>query len=80
MTRGSCLCGKIRFEVTVQFLGMVNCHYSDCRKAYGSGFGTEAVCRMDDFGYVEGEELIKSYQHSERVMRDFCGECDASTW
>ena len=77
MIKGGCLCGKIQFVVDGPILGMVNCHCSDCRKAYGSAFGTEALCEKDDFRYVKGEALISSYKQSERITREFCGVCES---
>lgn len=75
MVKGSCLCGQVQFEVDGPFFGMVNCHCSDCRKVYGSAFGTEAVCAKEHFRYVRGEDLINSYKQSERMTREFCRVC-----
>jgi hypothetical protein len=75
MVSGSCLCQRVRFEIDGPVSGMGNCHCPDCRKAYGSAFGTVAVCRKDDFRYLSGEEDIGAYRQSERVTRYFCTRC-----
>ena len=75
MIRGSCLCGGVRFEVRGPVQAMGNCHCSQCRKAYGSAFGTIAVVAATDFAYTAGEELIASWKQSERVTRTFCRHC-----
>ncbi|MFC1525598.1 GFA family protein [Candidatus Latescibacterota bacterium] len=75
MVTGSCLCGGVRFEVGGPISWMGNCHCPDCRKAYGSAFGTVAVCQKADFRYLAGEDLIGSYRQSERITRYFCRNC-----
>lgn len=75
MIKGSCLCGGVMFTVDGPIFGMGNCHCSNCRKAYGSAFGTIAVCKKDDFKYVQGEDLIASFKQSERITRYFCKVC-----
>ena len=75
MIKGTCLCRKVKFVVDGQISGMCNCHCTECRKTYGSAFGTVAICSRDDFRYISGEELILSYKQTERVTRYFCKEC-----
>jgi hypothetical protein len=36
--RGSCLCGKVEYQVEDSFHYSQNCHCSDCRRATGSAF------------------------------------------
>ena len=75
MVKGSCLCGQVAFIVGGPISGMGNCHCSECKKAYGSAFGTVAVCKKTDFQYIKGEHLISSYKQSERITRYFCKVC-----
>ena len=75
MLRGSCLCGSVRFEINGQVKEMSNCHCSQCRKAYGSAFGTIAVVAKDDFSYTTGQEFIASFNATERVTRYHCRNC-----
>ena len=75
MVRGSCLCGEVRFVVNGPISALSNCHCSECRKAYGSAFGTIAVCRAEDFEYLSGESLISAYRQTENVIRRFCNNC-----
>ena len=74
--RGSCLCGKIRYEVNITSDKISNCHCSYCRKHHGAAFGTylEAVA-PENFTWLEGEELLSSYQSSPRIARLFCSVC-----
>lgn len=75
MIRGSCLCGKVAFEVDGNAIDMNSCHCSRCRKAYGSAFGTILVVQRNDFRYLQGADLVTGYQSSERVNRPFCSNC-----
>jgi hypothetical protein len=75
MIRGTCLCRKVEFGVDGPIIGMSNCHCTECRKAYGSAFGTVAICRKNDFKYSKGQNLILSYKQTERVTRYFCSSC-----
>lgn len=75
MIRGSCLCRQVTFTVDGPISAMSNCHCTECRKAYGSAFGTVAVCKQDDFRYLSGENLIAAYKQTERVTRYFCKNC-----
>ena len=75
MIRGSCACGGVRFRVDGPVLELANCHCSQCRKAYGAAFGTIAVVEARHFAYEQGEPLIRSFRHTERVRRPFCARC-----
>ena len=45
MIHGSCLCGKVRFELAgpPQFIN--HCHCSMCRKVHGAAFGSLSARR-----------------------------------
>lgn len=75
MIRGSCLCRQVTFVVDGPISELSNCHCTECRKAYGSAFGTVAICKKENFKYLTGENLISSYKQSERVNRYFCNHC-----
>jgi hypothetical protein len=80
MLRGSCLCGGVHFEVQGTVHEMGNCHCTQCRKAYGSAFGTIAVVSRDGFSYTSGLELIVSFKSTERVTRYHCRNCGSPSW
>jgi hypothetical protein len=75
MIKGTCLCRKVEFVIEGPVIGMSNCHCTECRKAYGSAFGTVAVCKKHDFKYIKGQNLIVSYKQTKRVTRYFCSSC-----
>jgi len=75
MLRGSCLCGKVSYEVRGVPEAMYYCHCSMCRKATGSSFATNMLVRESDFTVMSGQPLIKAYLSSPGEHRHFCSEC-----
>lgn len=76
--RGSCLCGKIRFEVD-QFAPQTgNCHCSMCRKFHGAAYATIAEAEQRHFRWTAGEDLLKGYIADNGTTRRFCSNCGSS--
>lgn len=78
MISGSCLCGQVHFCISGEIREISNCHCSQCRKAYGSAFGSIAVCASEDFRYLSGSELISAYVQTSNVTRRFCSNCGSN--
>jgi hypothetical protein len=75
MLQGSCLCGKVTYEVHGAPKAMYYCHCSMCRKATGSSFATNMLVREEDFVITSGQALVKPFQSSPGEHRHFCSEC-----
>lgn len=75
MLKGSCLCGKVRYEVRGDPQAMYYCHCQTCRKANGSSFATNMIVAADDFAVVAGGELLSAYESSPNKHRHFCSNC-----
>lgn len=80
MIHGSCLCGAIRFEFTKAAGPFELCHCTRCRKSTGSAFFSGLYVRAEDFRYVQGKELITTYEAP--ILREpppyrasFCSRC-----
>ncbi len=73
--RGSCLCGGVRYEYSGDFGQFIYCHCSNCRKAQGSAFGSNAPIDAAGFKLLQGEALLKAYESSPGKQRLFCGVC-----
>jgi len=58
MIRGSCLCGRVRFEVDRLTGPFELCHCSRCRKVTGSAFAATVGAMAEDFRFLSGEEAI----------------------
>jgi hypothetical protein len=74
---GSCLCGRVKFEVTPPFTAFRYCHCSRCQKASGSAHAANAFVAAAQFKWREGEALIKRYDHApaQRFAVWFCTQC-----
>jgi hypothetical protein len=61
MIKGSCLCGGVQFELARAAGPFELCHCNRCRKVSGSAFMAGIGVRREDFRFVRGEELVRSY-------------------
>lgn len=75
MYTGSCLCGKVRFEITGGIEDIVMCHCSRCRKAQGSAYATNGNVNVDEFRFVSGEENLTGYSDAPGQTKYFCSTC-----
>ena len=74
--KGSCACGRIRYEIDGELLGPVTyCHCWRCRKHSGSSFGTTAGVKAAEFRVVSGKERLASWESSPGVHRFFASCC-----
>jgi len=78
MTRGSCLCGEVRYEISAAFEEMHHCHCSRCRKAHGAAFSTFARVDKRHFRFLSGERKVQYFRSSPPVRRSFCGGCGSN--
>jgi hypothetical protein len=76
MLKGSCACGRVRYEIHGTLLGPVTyCHCWRCRKHSGSSFGTTAGVKASEFRIVAGNDLLSSWESSPGVHRYFAACC-----
>ena len=80
MTRipGSCLCGKVAFEVTGTPLKFLYCHCRSCQKSTGSIHAANLAFPEGSVRWVRGEELIELFVDTNEnpgFPRRFCGNC-----
>lgn len=76
MLKGSCACGRIRYEIRGGLVGPVTyCHCWRCRKHSGSSFGTTAGVMAADLALVRGEDLLSGWDSSPGVRRVFASCC-----
>ncbi len=70
---GSCLCGKVNFEITQLIRDVVICHCQQCRKQTGHQV---AATRIEDGSIVLiGEEFLTWFAASDDAKRGFCKNC-----
>ena len=75
---GACLCGALRFEVTLPTLFCAHCHCSMCRRNHGAGFVTWFGVPRTGLRITAGESALVRYRSSEHGTRSFCGRCGSS--
>jgi len=75
MLHGSCLCGKIKYEIHGEPLIMYYCHCGTCRKATGSTFATNIAVRTEDLRIVAGRDSLAAFESSPSKHRYFCSGC-----
>ncbi len=73
--KGTCLCGKLRFEINGPIQDIVYCHCSLCRKAQGSAFATNGNVNITDFVFLSGEENLTGYESTPGQSKYFCKTC-----
>ncbi len=79
MTRGTCLCGAVRYEFTAAFELMMHCHCSMCRKHHGAPFATFAAAPFTAFRWLSGEHEVAAFASSEHGRRFHCRRCGSVT-
>lgn len=73
---GSCLCGKVQFDISDNFESFYLCHCSRCRKATGTAHGANLFAAKATLNWLKGKELVKTFNlPNTRFTTSFCTEC-----
>jgi hypothetical protein len=75
MHKGSCLCGRVRYEVTGDIGDFGYCHCTSCRKASGTAHAANAPVQRSQFLLTSGVEELREFESSPGKVRVFCGRC-----
>src|ERR687884_277550 len=73
--RGSCLCGKVQYEVSQLDSAIRHCSCRTCRKAHAAAFNTSAGVRQEHFRWLAGQPLLLAFESSPGKRRYFCSQC-----
>ncbi|MGJ5073824.1 GFA family protein [Bradyrhizobium oligotrophicum] len=75
--RGSCLCGRVGFEVDGPFDKFLNCHCSRCRKASGAAHSCEVVVKAAALRWLGGETNVTRFDlpQARSFATAFCSTC-----
>jgi len=69
---GSCHCGAVKFEATIDIAVVTHCNCSICTKTMWTG----ASCKPAAFTLLEGEAALTGYEWGAKVStRYFCKHC-----
>lgn len=77
---GSCLCGRVQYQIRGQLKDVINCHCSMCRKLHASAFRTRATILASNWSLLRGQEWIKYYESSPGNHKAFCSNCGSSLY
>ena len=74
---GGCHCGKLRYRVTGEPLGVSVCHCADCQRQSGSAFSMSMVVPKDAFEWLAGEPARFAMKADSGADKDclFCASC-----
>jgi hypothetical protein len=76
---GGCLCGGVRFEVTLPFRLANHCHCSRCRRHSGTFCLTQGRIARENLRLVKGDDLIRVYRpDNDGAVKAFCSVCGSS--
>jgi hypothetical protein len=73
--KGSCLCGRIAYEVDRLDGPVGHCHCKTCRKAHAAAFATTARVNREHFRWLRGEEHLGAFESTPGKLRRFCTKC-----
>ena len=79
MINGSCLCGKVTFEISGEPYSLSYCHCSRCRKVAGV-FSAVLIGKSDDLEITAGQDAIAQFRPATdaKFDRHFCKHCGTS--
>ena len=76
---GSCLCGKVAFEVEGEFESFYLCHCERCRKDTGSAHAANLFSSTAALRWLSGEDLVKTFDFNDTGhIKSFCTECGSA--
>lgn len=76
---GSCLCGKVNFEIEGEFEHFFLCHCERCRKDTGSAHAANLFSSNAKLNWISGEELVRTFDYkSSGHIKSFCSECGSA--
>lgn len=77
---GSCLCGKVTYQIRGPFNIFQYCHCSRCRKFSGSAHSANLFVPPEQFIWLSGEEWLGRYEIPEAkyFATSFCKNCGSS--
>lgn len=75
MHKGSCLCGRVRYEYDAEIEEISRCYCYQCQKGQGTAFVAVAPILTAKLSFTYGEEYLKEFRASPSKARVFCSEC-----
>jgi len=80
MLTGSCLCGRVRFEIHGKPGPFGYCHCKMCQRANGTAFSANVPVRSKYLKWIGGRDTIAEYESSPGQFRAFCSRCGSPVY
>tara|TARA_B110000014_G_C19745895_1_gene388868 strand:- start:109 stop:525 length:417 start_codon:yes stop_codon:yes gene_type:complete len=77
-SKGSCLCGGIKFFTKGLHRHISNCHCSQCMKTHGN-FAAYTMIKNKNIKFLS-KKTLKWFKSSKKAKRGFCNKCGASAF
>ena len=79
---GSCLCGRIQYEATIDDAKVRICHCTQCQIHSASAFRTGVLVHRDNFRLIQGQlkTYIKTAESGSPRVLTFCPDCGTSIY
>jgi len=75
---GGCLCGAVRFAVTLPTMFCGHCHCTMCQRNHGAAFVTWLAIDRSQLDVIAGRSELVRYESSVHGTRSFCSRCGTS--
>ncbi len=76
---GSCLCGKVKYEVVGSFESFFLCHCKFCQKDTGSAYAANLFSSKSKLNWLSGKNFVKTFNVSKtRHVKSFCSICGSA--
>ncbi|QIB32801.1 GFA family protein [Ancylobacter pratisalsi] len=73
--KGSCLCGRVEYEIRQLDMPIGHFHCATCRKAHASAYTTTAGVLRSHFKITRGTDDLNGFESSPGKFRRFCRHC-----
>ncbi len=75
---GECFCGSVTYVIRGTLQDARSCHCSRCRKAFSSQASSYALVNSADFEWIQGAELLTTYESRDGFGLQFCSKCGST--
>lgn len=75
---GRCFCGAVSYRIDGELRDAESCHCSRCRKMFSSQASAFAQFEPEAFSWLEGDNLLTSYEVDKDWGIQFCSRCGST--
>jgi hypothetical protein len=75
---GGCLCGAVRYEITMPLTVARYCHCTHCQRRTGTASSANGLVPRAGFRLLSGAEQVRSYRPPTGVPKLFCTTCGSA--